>query len=95
VQTKVAGRTNGERDVIRFAAESIPARDSIGLDLRSRDWSYPFFGPKLERTVRFMPTGDRLDWLVAAPTRPSPGVGWRRVFATGDGWRVYAAGRAP
>jgi len=95
VQTKVAGRTNGERDVIRFAAQSIPSHASIALDLRSTDWSYPFFGPHLTRTVRLVPTTERVGWLVVAPTRPSPPKRWNRVFATGDGWRVFAAGRAP
>ena len=94
VQTKVAGRTNGEREVVRFAAQSIPRHAAVTLDLRTTDWSYPFFGAEMTRTVRFVPErGGR--WFVAAPGRPVPADGWRRVFATGDGWRVFALGRAP
>ena len=56
VQSRVGGRDNGELDVIRFAEESIPTRARVGLTIRPQDWSYPFFGARLARTVRFVPS---------------------------------------
>jgi hypothetical protein len=92
VQTRV-GPGSGEARVIRFAEESIPAHADVGLAIRSKDWSYPFFGPRLERTVRFVPRqgapGSDLGWLIVAPARSAPGVGWSRVLRTEDGWRVF------
>jgi hypothetical protein len=89
-QTQVAGSTNGEKAVIRFAEETIPARAPIGLDLRSVDWSYPFFGPRLRRRVSFVrSTGTpAVDWLIVAPGRTAPA--WRMQLRTGDGWRIFS-----
>jgi hypothetical protein len=92
VQTRV-GPGSGEARVVRFAEESVPPRAHIGLAIESRDWSYPFFGPHLERTVRFVPKqgapGRDLDWLVVAPTRRGAGDEWASVLRTDDGWRVF------
>lgn len=94
VQSRVGGRDNGELRVIRFAEESVPARARIGLAIRPVDWSYPFFGARLGRNVRFVRSAGSaqrgLDWLVVAPTREEFGVGWTRVFSTHDGWRVFS-----
>jgi hypothetical protein len=92
VQTRVAP-VGGERAVVRFADESIPQRARVGLVLRSNDWSYAFFGPRLDRTIRFVPDGGMpgpgLDWLVVAPTRSVGLEGWAPALSTADGWRVY------
>ncbi len=92
VQTQVAGRTNGEKDVIRFVDNAIPPRARIGLAIRPPDWSYPFFGSHLERTVRFIPpsgpAGRDLQWLIVAPTQTTRIGAWTTVFRTSDGWRV-------
>jgi hypothetical protein len=92
VETRV-GPGSGERDVIRFADESIPSHARVGLAISWRDWSYPFFGEQLKRTVRFVPSpssaeGD-LDWLVVAPAMSAPSSRWIRVLRTDDGWRVF------
>lgn len=94
-QTRVGPR-NGEEQAIRFVEESVPRRARIGLAFRLVDWSYPFFGAHLERAIRFVP-GERspepdLDWLVVAPTRTPPAVGWSQALRTGDGWRVLRRG---
>ncbi len=94
VQTRVGPR-NGEVGAIRFAEQSIPPRARVGLAVRWLDWSYPFFGRRLERAVRFVPstTSARRDlgWLVVAPTKGVPGAGWALVFRAQDGWRVFAS----
>jgi hypothetical protein len=96
VQTHT-GPGNEESQIIRFAEESISPHARIGLAINPHDWSYPFFGPRLERHVRFVPTtqqppGD-VDWLVLSPERRKsegspPGV-WRVVLRTPHGWRLY------
>jgi hypothetical protein len=96
VQTHT-GPGNEESQIIRFAEESIPLNARIGLAINPHDWSYPFFGPRLERHVRFVPStqqppGD-VDWLVLSPERREsegspPGV-WRVVLRTPHGWRLY------
>jgi hypothetical protein len=92
VQTRV-GPGSGEAQVIRFAEESIPSHAHVGLAIAARDWSYPFFGPRLERTVRFVASNGRpasgLDWIVVAPARSAPRSGWSTVLRTPDGWRVF------
>jgi hypothetical protein len=93
VQTRVGPGSGGAR-VIRFAEESVPRRAHIGLAIDARDWSYPFFGAHLERTVRFVPKRTApardLDWLVVAPARRAPPADWARVLRTDDGWRLFA-----
>jgi hypothetical protein len=96
VQTRV-GPGNGEGRAIRFAEQTIPRNAHIGLAIHSVDWSYPFFGPKLERTVRFVrdggPVGSDLGWLVVAPDKRVPSGQWRTALTTDDGWRVLAKTR--
>jgi hypothetical protein len=89
-QTQVAGRSNGEKAVIRFVEESIPARARVGLELRSVDWSYPFFGRGLRRHISFVDSTESPDvgWLIVAPGKPAPA--WRLHLRTGDGWRVFS-----
>jgi hypothetical protein len=98
VLTRVAGERNGEKAVIRFVEENVPRHDSIGLALRSHDWSYPFFGSSLTRAVRFVPAAaarpDQLDWLVVAPQTGRPGPRWRKALHTPDGWSVFSAASA-
>jgi hypothetical protein len=97
IQTRVGpGKDSGETQVIRFVARSLPQRAHIGLAIEDRDWSYPFFGAQLERTVRLVRTTRSpprdIRWLVVAPTRSTPDGSFRRVFHTSDGWSIYTAG---
>lgn len=93
VQAKVGGRHNGELALIRFAEESIPIHARVGLAIRMQDWSYPFFGSQLARTIRFVPTPKSasrdLDWLVVGPAMGNPDDGWFRVLDTDDGWQLF------
>jgi hypothetical protein len=93
VQTQI-GPGNGEVELIRFADESLPPRVHVGLALDQNDWSYPFFGPKLERHVVFVPSTEAvpadLGWLVVAPDKPMPPSPWRQVLRADDGFRLYS-----
>jgi hypothetical protein len=94
-RTQVAGESpDGEAAAIHYVAEHVPGDAAVGLRVGSRDWSYPFFDPSLERTVRFVSPGtrespDEIDWVVIAPGRLLPGCDamWEPVALRG-GWKV-------
>jgi hypothetical protein len=90
----VVGPNNGETQVIRYVAESVPRRGRLGLALGRYDLSYPFFDSRLERRVQFVPSDtpnlSEFDWLVLSPGHAPPQGRWRRVLRTPGGWRFYA-----
>jgi 4-amino-4-deoxy-L-arabinose transferase-like glycosyltransferase len=64
------------RPVLEAVQRRVPAHARLGVDLAALDWEYPFWGPRLGRTLVWLPqqptTG--LQWIllgtnVAAPTR--------------------------
>jgi hypothetical protein len=89
----------GMGDVIRFAESSIPAKAHIGLVFSDSDWSYPFFGTKLEHVVSFVPSVSLVprdvSWLVVAPKKGAPDHKWHVVAGRAGGdLRIYKRGRA-
>jgi hypothetical protein len=91
IQTRVAGKHNGEIAVIRFTEETIPARARVGLALRPQDWTYPFFGGGLDRTVRLLSpryTPSNVDWIIEAPGMRARVRPWATTLRTADGWKV-------
>jgi hypothetical protein len=52
------------RPVLQTVQARVPARARLGIDLRPLDWEYPWWGPRLER---------QLVWL---PDQPSSGLDW-------------------
>jgi hypothetical protein len=52
------------RPVVEAVAAQVPADARLGVDLAPSDWEYPFWGPRLER---------RLTWL---PAQPAAGLDW-------------------
>jgi hypothetical protein len=52
------------RPVLEAVQARVPARARLGVDLAPLDWEYPWWGPRLER---------RLVWL---PAQPSAGLDW-------------------
>lgn len=70
------------RPALAAIAAEVPADARLGIDLEPSDWEYPLWGPRLQRTLVWLPVrrplaaaGD-LDWVVL-------GAG---VRATGPGW---------
>ena len=64
--------------VFRFVDQQVPSHDSIALVLGPNEFSFPFFGPHLERRVELVPAGSnasalRTQWLFADAQR-APGI---------------------
>ena len=96
-QTTLRGtpRENGEKLVIRFVEKDVPSRARVGVAVWGNDFRFPYFGPKLTRTVWMLRTGRpiprEVEWLVAAPETTPLGCAdaWRRAVSDPSGWRVY------
>jgi hypothetical protein len=96
-QTVLRGspREMGEKLVIRFVEENVPDRAPIGVAVWGNDFRFPYFGPKLTRTVWMLQTASRIppdvQWVVAAPEITPLGCAesWRRVAFDPSGWRIY------
>jgi hypothetical protein len=79
------------RPLLERVAAEVPQDASVGLMLNAGDWSYPFYGADLERTVTYLgPTGVRtaaaahhLSWLIAHQ-QAAGGGRWR--------WRITRLG---
>ena len=84
----------GTPETLEYAERHIPTNASVGLSLRQDDFTYPYFGPKLQRTVRFIPTGGAaptdVDWIIEAPGRHVPRCAtlWTTAFETDSGFHV-------
>ena len=82
-------------NTIRFVEEHVLDDAKIGLGLEENDFRFPYFGPRLSRTVTVVDVGDAVppsvDWLVIAPGRPFTGCGsaWRRERHGRRGWEVW------
>jgi hypothetical protein len=97
-QQGILRSTPPERDEVmtfRFAEEHVPPRASLGVALAYNSFVFPYFGPRLERTLTIVDEGDVLpadvDWLVASPDRPLRGcrAAWKRVRLGAYGWSVW------
>ena len=86
----------GTGDVLRFVQERIPAKATIGLVVTPSDITYPYFGQRLQRTVRFVAEGHRkvppdVTWLVVRPgSRVDMRTGiWTAVLRSAAGWTIF------
>jgi len=54
------------RPVLEAVQKRVPARARLGVDLAAGDWEYPLWGPRLSRTLVWLPQQppDGLDWVV-------------------------------
>jgi hypothetical protein len=85
---------DGTAEALRYVEEHVPARSVIGLALRVDDFTFPYFGRSLNRTIVLLPRGRRagpnLEWIVRAPGRSVPRCesSWRIVLTTAEGFAV-------
>ncbi len=82
--------------LLRYVEEHVPRRAPLVLLLGVDDLGYPMFGPRLERRVELVASGERADpqhadWLVADPTRADrvDRMCWRQTLRTSGGWSVF------
>jgi hypothetical protein len=54
------------RPVLDAVQAWVPAHARLGVDLRPLDWEYPFWGPRLERRLVWLPeqSAAGLDWVL-------------------------------
>jgi hypothetical protein len=94
----------GEREVVAALERQARKGDTIALAIGREDVSYPYFGERLDRHVRFVPAKGRDEflkvpragWLVTAPgvslvpfsVPSSLRLPWRRVVDN-HGWVLY------
>ncbi len=84
----------GMQPVLERVARKVPRNAHVGLVLDSQDWSYPFFGAELARTVTYLEethtrrhaAADHLSWLIVH-ARPWH---WRIVAVTAQDSDKYA-----
>ncbi len=90
-------RARGGAGPLLVLEEEADDGDTVALQIRQDDVSYPFFGADLDRRIVFVEeTGgldERADWLVVAPglTGDICDEGWRlrSLPVTERGWRIY------
>jgi hypothetical protein len=78
----------GETEVVATLEREARKGDTIALEIRREDVSYPYFGSRLDRHLEFatamQPT---TDWFVAAPGQDKP-PGYRLVVDSHE-WQLY------
>jgi hypothetical protein len=103
MQQGILRSTPAERDEVRtieFVEERVPPDASVGIALVGNSFAAPYFGPRMDRRVVIVDTGDTLprdvDWVVVAAGRAVTGCpsAWSRVRAGPYGWSVWRR-RAP
>jgi hypothetical protein len=54
------------RPVLAAVEARVPRDGQLGIDLAPSDWEYPFWGPRLERRLRWLPqqSAAGLDWVL-------------------------------
>jgi len=87
-------RPDGTDEVVEYFAKNVPSRTTVGLALGIDDFSYPYFGADLGRTVRFIgASGSAADddaWIVEAPGHEVVrcDAAWETALTTDTGYRV-------
>ncbi len=73
--------------VLEAVQRRVPAHARLGIDLAPLDWEYPFWGPRLGRTLVWLPeqSAAGLDWILLGSKAERPIAGWcRQRFPTVD-----------
>ena len=86
---------DGTDETLRFVERHVPNDATIGLALNLNDFVFPYFGDRLDRTVRLIPRGATVPadvaWVVEGPTRSvalCSGT-WVRAHSSKTGFRVF------
>jgi len=88
-------RAPGGAGPLRVIEQETADGDTVALQIRQDDVSYPFFGADLDRRIVFVEeTGgldEEVDWLVVAPGLRADVCeeGWRSLPVGEPGWRLY------
>ena len=73
------------RPVLEAVQRRVPEHARLGVDLAPLDWEYPFWGPRLGRTLVWLPeqSAAGLDWILLGTNIDRPLAGWcRQRFPT-------------
>ena len=95
IETLAHSRAPGGAGPLQVVEDQAADGDTVALQIRQDDVSYPFFGADLDRRVVFVEETGGLDaeadWLVVAPglTPDICDEGWRSVPVDEPGWRLY------
>lgn len=83
----------GEAEVVAALDREAKKGETVALNIRRKDVSYPYFGSRLDRRVEFIPFGGSFasDWYVAAPGFP-PLTSGATLVVNSHGWRLYRLG---
>jgi hypothetical protein len=77
----------GETEVVSYLESHAKKGQTIELDIRRKDVSYPYFGERLDRRVEFRPTTGP-DWVVVAPGSPAQPISFPAVVRS-HGWSLF------
>ena len=92
VQTLI--RQDGTDEVVEYFEQNVPSDAAVGLSLDIDDFSYPYFGADLGRTVRFIPSDGAATeddaWIIEAPEHDVErcAAAWETALETESGYRV-------
>jgi hypothetical protein len=95
IEVLAHSRAPGGAGALQVLEQRAADGDTVALQIRQDDVSYPFFGADLDRRIVFVEaTGgldEEADWLVVAPglTADACDNGWRPLPVDEPGWRVY------
>ena len=93
-QVQTWTREDGTDEVVAYVAQHVPSDAKIGLSLGLDDFSYPYFGTHLTRTVHFVsqkaPVAADDGWIIEAPDHDVGGcpAAWETAFTTDTDYRV-------
>jgi hypothetical protein len=95
IETLAHSRAPGGAGPLQVIEDQAVDGDTVALQIRQDDVSYPFFGADLDRRLVFVDAtgglGEEADWLVVAPglTANVCDEGWRSLRVDEPGWRLY------
>ena len=95
IEVLAHSRAPGGAGPLQVLEDEAADGDTVALQIRQDDVSYPFFGADLDRRVVFVEETGGLDgeadWLVVAPglTADVCDEGWRSRPVAEPGWRLY------